>query len=314
MIRRPPRSTLFPYTPLFRSRLAKIKSGLTKRVLGELKKTFRPEFLNRVDETIIFQPLTEDQIREIVDLMINEVRSRIEDRNISVVLTEGAKSWLAKEGFDPVFGARPLRRTIQREVENPLSKKILLGEFQEGDTVEVDSSPEGLVFSAVGDFLGIDQDSSLARHVPKGVADNFLAADVWRFLEDNAGGRRFDIAVLFDVLEHFTPEDGARLLKGLAGVLKPGGRVLLKLPNMGSPWGAKYQFGDLTHRAAYTPTSIRQLALASGYAGAVCYPHLEGSPVRRFTDRLFHGVVSRLLMSPPEIWSANFFALLEKAG
>jgi len=124
---------------------------LKSSIEGALKKTFRPEFLNRVDETIIFQPLTEDQIREIVDLMINEVRSRIEDRNISVVLTEGAKSWLAEEGFDPVFGARPLRRTIQREVENPLSKKILLGEFQEGDTVEVDSSPEGLVFSAVGE-------------------------------------------------------------------------------------------------------------------------------------------------------------------
>jgi ATP-dependent Clp protease ATP-binding subunit ClpC len=124
---------------------------LKSSIEGALKKTFRPEFLNRVDETIIFQPLTEDQIREIVDLMINEVRSRIEGRNISVVLTEGAKSWLAKEGFDPVFGARPLRRTIQREVENPLSKKILLGEFQEGDAVEVDSSPEGLVFSAVGE-------------------------------------------------------------------------------------------------------------------------------------------------------------------
>jgi len=124
---------------------------LRSSIEGALKKTFRPEFLNRVDETIIFQPLTEDQIREIVGLMIREVQARIEDRNISVVLTEKAKSWLAEEGFDPVFGARPLRRTIQREVENPLSKKILLGEFQEGDAVEVDSSPEGLVFSAVGE-------------------------------------------------------------------------------------------------------------------------------------------------------------------
>jgi ATP-dependent Clp protease ATP-binding subunit ClpA len=75
------------------------------------------------------------------------MQARIEDRQITVVLTEEAKSWLAGEGFDPMFGARPLRRTIQRQVENPLSKKILLGEFKEGDTVEVDSSPEGLVFS-----------------------------------------------------------------------------------------------------------------------------------------------------------------------
>ena len=113
-----------------------------------LKQTFRPEFLNRIDEVIIFQPLTEEQIREIVDLMMKEVQDRITDRKIKVVLTEDAKSWLAKEGFDPSFGARPLRRTIQREVENPLSKKILLGEFVEGDTVVVDSSPEGLLFSA----------------------------------------------------------------------------------------------------------------------------------------------------------------------
>jgi ATP-dependent Clp protease ATP-binding subunit ClpC len=115
---------------------------LRNSIEGALKRTFRPEFLNRLDEIIIFQPLAGDQIREIVGLMIREVQARVESRNIRVVLTEDAKSWLAEEGFDPVFGARP-----QREVENPLSKKILLGEFKEGDTVEVESSPEGLVFS-----------------------------------------------------------------------------------------------------------------------------------------------------------------------
>jgi len=120
---------------------------LQSAIESALKQTFRPEFLNRIDEIIIFQPLTEEQIREIVDLIMKEVQARIEDRKITVVLTEEAKSWLAKEGFDPNFGARPLKRTIQREVENPLSKKILLGEFKEGDKVKVDLSPEGLVFS-----------------------------------------------------------------------------------------------------------------------------------------------------------------------
>ncbi len=120
---------------------------LESSIESALKQTFRPEFLNRVDETIIFQPLTEEQIREIVDLMMKEVQARIEDRKITVVLTEEAKSWLAREGFDPNFGARPLKRTIQREVETPLSKKILLGEFKEGERVKVDLSPEGLVFS-----------------------------------------------------------------------------------------------------------------------------------------------------------------------
>jgi len=120
---------------------------LQSSIESALKQTFRPEFLNRIDEIIIFQPLTEEQIREIVDLMMKEVQARIEDRKITVVLTEEAKSWLAGEGFDPNFGARPLKRTIQREVETPLSRKILLGEFKEGDKVKIDLSPEGLVFS-----------------------------------------------------------------------------------------------------------------------------------------------------------------------
>jgi len=115
-----------------------------------LKKKFRPEFLNRIDEVIIFKPLTEEQIRQIVDLQIKEVQKRLVDRKITVVLTNEAKDWLAKTGFDPTFGARPLKRTIQREVETPLSKKILQGEFKEGDEVKVDLSTEGLVFSTNG--------------------------------------------------------------------------------------------------------------------------------------------------------------------
>jgi len=113
-----------------------------------LKRTFRPEFLNRIDEVIIFKPLSEEQIRQIVDLQMKEVQKRLADRKITVTLTDEAKDWLAKTGFDPTFGARPLKRVIQREVENPLSKKILQGEFKEGDEVKVDLSTEGLVFSA----------------------------------------------------------------------------------------------------------------------------------------------------------------------
>ena len=112
-----------------------------------LKRTFRPEFLNRIDEVIIFRPLTEEQIRQIVDLQIKEVQKRLADRKITVTLTDKAKEWLANTGFDPAFGARPLKRTIQREVETPLSKKIIQGEVKEGDEVKVDLSTEGLVFS-----------------------------------------------------------------------------------------------------------------------------------------------------------------------
>jgi ATP-dependent Clp protease ATP-binding subunit ClpC len=111
-----------------------------------LKKTFRPEFLNRIDEVIIFHILTEEDVRQIVDLQMKEISPRLADKGIIIELTEAARDWLAKEGYDPQFGARPLRRTLQRRVESPLSIRLLHGEFKEGDTVVVDVGEEGIVF------------------------------------------------------------------------------------------------------------------------------------------------------------------------
>ena len=165
----------------------------------------------------------------------------------------------------------------------------------------------------VVDFLGIDKDPALAGHLPETVAANVRFVDVWEFLERGADGRRFDRVVMTDVLEHFTASDAVRLLKLLADVLKVGGRVVVRVPNMGSPWGAGYQYGDLTHEAAYTPGSMRQLALAAGYACSAVYPHRQGSPLRRVLDRAFHGLLTRILSAPPEFWSANFYAILEPA-
>jgi ATP-dependent Clp protease ATP-binding subunit ClpC len=118
---------------------------------GGLKKTFRPEFLNRIDEIIIFHTLTLEHMEEIVDLQMMEIRERLEERGITVELTEAARKWLAKEGYDPAFGARPLRRTLQRYVESPLSKRILRGEFVTGDHVladvgQTEDDGKGLVF------------------------------------------------------------------------------------------------------------------------------------------------------------------------
>ncbi len=116
-------------------------------VESALKQTFRPEFLNRIDEVIIFDELTEEQLKQIVDLLVKEVQSRLSERGMNLTLSPEAKSWLAKEGFDPLYGARPLRRTIQRFVESPLSRLILQGQFQEGDDILVELGPEGLTFS-----------------------------------------------------------------------------------------------------------------------------------------------------------------------
>lgn len=111
---------------------------LQKKIMDSLRAQFRPEFLNRIDDIIIFNRLGMKEIKEIVELQIAEVQERLEDKKLSITLTEVAEEKLAKEGFDPVYGARPLRRTIQREVLDSLAMEMLEGEFKEGDSVEVD--------------------------------------------------------------------------------------------------------------------------------------------------------------------------------
>ncbi|MBF6129708.1 ATP-dependent Clp protease ATP-binding subunit, partial [Nocardia brasiliensis] len=104
----------------------------------ELKKHFRPEFLNRIDDVIVFHQLTTDQIVQMVDLMIGRVATQLRSKDMTIELTEQGKALLAKRGFDQVLGARPLRRTIQREIEDQLSEKILFGEIGPGQTIVVD--------------------------------------------------------------------------------------------------------------------------------------------------------------------------------
>ena len=120
------------------------REALEKSVSEALKQAFRPEFLNRIDETIVFHPLTLDQIVQVVGLMVNDVAQRLEDLDITFELTPSAANWLAEEGFDPVYGARPLRRAIQRHLENPLSRGILSGEFRTGDHLVVDAGDDAL--------------------------------------------------------------------------------------------------------------------------------------------------------------------------
>jgi ATP-dependent Clp protease ATP-binding subunit ClpC len=136
------------------------------KVNEELKQHFRPEFLNRVDDTIVFPQLTQDQIVQIVDLMIAQLDERMRNQGMAIRLTGAAKLLLAERGYDPVLGARPLRRAIQREIEDVLSEKILYGELHAGQTIEVDAAGEGLL----GEFLfrGLDE-GEIATPEPVGV-------------------------------------------------------------------------------------------------------------------------------------------------
>jgi ATP-dependent Clp protease ATP-binding subunit ClpB len=112
-----------------------------------LQNHFRPEFLNRIDEIVVFQPLTRDELAEVVDFQLRRVSKLLVDKGYILEVSKAAKEFLADEGYDPAFGARPLKRTIQRELQDPLALKILSGEFREGDVIEVDREKDGLVFS-----------------------------------------------------------------------------------------------------------------------------------------------------------------------
>lgn len=119
--------------------------SMRNRVVEEMKKVFRPEFLNRVDETIVFHSLTQEQILAIVDLMLDRVRMQLRGQGMDLEVARSVKEALAEEGFDPTFGARPLRRAVQRKIEDPLSEEILLGRFGEGDTIRAEME-DGRVF------------------------------------------------------------------------------------------------------------------------------------------------------------------------
>ncbi len=116
---------------------------LRAAVMAELDHTFRPEFLNRIDEVILFHGLTEENLKQIVEIQLRYLERLLADRHIQVVLSDAARSFLAARGFDPVFGARPLKRTLQRELQDPLALAILEGRVQEGETVYVDVAPDG---------------------------------------------------------------------------------------------------------------------------------------------------------------------------
>ncbi len=110
---------------------------MKQRVLDELKNNFRPEFLNRVDEVVVFHALTQEELIKIVDIQVRRLVDRLKDRNITIELTDAAKKYLAESGYDPVYGARPLKRSISREIETPLAKAIVSGEIMPGKTVKI---------------------------------------------------------------------------------------------------------------------------------------------------------------------------------
>lgn len=130
---------------------------MKQRVLSELKNTFRPEFLNRIDEIVIFNYLSKEDVKKILDIMMKRIKDELKDRSITIQLTEDAKDFIIEKGFDRNFGARNLWRTILKEVENPLSEKLLKGEFEDGDTILIDKDTDSLTFRKIEEKESISQ-------------------------------------------------------------------------------------------------------------------------------------------------------------
>jgi ATP-dependent Clp protease ATP-binding subunit ClpB len=137
-----------------------------KQVMQALRQTFKPEFLNRVDDIIIFHPLGIEQIGSIVELQLKRLRKLLAERNLTLEISEAAKKRLAEEGFDPAFGARPLKRAIQREIQNPLALAVLEGKFNDGDRIIADVSDDGIVFTKAN--TETDVASRMSEKLPTG--------------------------------------------------------------------------------------------------------------------------------------------------
>jgi len=116
-------------------------------VLNAVNHHFKPEFINRIDELVVFHRLDERHIAQIVDIQVDQLRGRLAERGLGLVLGDAARQHIARVGYDPDFGARPLKRVIQREIADPIALRLLQGDFREGDTITVGASPDGLVFT-----------------------------------------------------------------------------------------------------------------------------------------------------------------------
>jgi ATP-dependent Clp protease ATP-binding subunit ClpB len=115
-------------------------------VLDDVRGFFRPEFVNRIDEIVVFEPLGREEIAQIVDIQLRSLLRRLEERHLMVELSDAARAYLADKGYDPAFGARPLQRVIQREIQDPLALQLLSGQIRDGETITVDAGDDGLVF------------------------------------------------------------------------------------------------------------------------------------------------------------------------
>jgi ATP-dependent Clp protease ATP-binding subunit ClpB len=124
-----------------------IDDEVREKVKEELKRSFRPEFINRIDDIVVFSPLTEDQIGKIMDISLRSISDMLADRNMSITLTDAARKYIADESYDPHYGARPVKRFLQKHVETAVAEMIIRNEAVDGDVIKIDAGDDGLTFT-----------------------------------------------------------------------------------------------------------------------------------------------------------------------
>ena len=156
----------------------------------------------------------------------------------------------------------------------------------------------------ITDIFGIDKDPHIIQILPDELLNKVEVVDVDEYLDGLSADKAFDRILLIDVLEHFNPNQAAMLLSKLRNRLKKSGGIVVKVPNNGSPWGAGYQHGDLTHKSAFNSFSLRQLGIKVDLNCQV-FPHRTGNPRKQILENIFHSAIELFLTERPEFWSAN---------
>jgi cyclopropane fatty-acyl-phospholipid synthase-like methyltransferase len=164
----------------------------------------------------------------------------------------------------------------------------------------------------VRDFEGVDGDPRVVHEMPPEIARRVTVAEFDSYFDMARTTRSFDRIVMFDVLEHFSFEDAVPLLKNAATLLKKDGCIVVRVPNVSSPFGLNMQFNDVTHRAAYTPGSLRQVAEAAGLVSTAFRRQTHSSRLKDIRERAFTRILTWFLAAPPMIWTPNFIAVLRK--
>jgi ATP-dependent Clp protease ATP-binding subunit ClpC len=137
--------------------------GMRQRIIEEVKHTFNPEFLNRVDEIVVFRQLSKENMVKIIDIVMDDMRGKVSGRNITIELTKGAKEFVAEHGFDPIYGARPLKRMIQKFIEDPIAEELLKGIFSDGSQIRVKKKGDALSFEEAKNETKTEKDISSTR-------------------------------------------------------------------------------------------------------------------------------------------------------